>query len=279
MLGGFLAGTVLCTQALAIVPSRPADDYSNIPDRNIFGLRAPSAQPSEIPPPQLPKITLTGITTILGNKRALMLVQAPGSKAGQKELSLILTEGQQQDDIEVLQIDENAGKVKVNNSGTVMTLTFEKDGPKLPSTPAPAKTASPLLPGVVAPPTTGTNTNQLPGTYTSPGLHFPIPSRILRSPASQTPGVLSPTGGGPLPGTSASNTVPAPAAVPASVVANPPSNAEASENPPAEQIVFPEPEVPRPVSPAPLAPIPQQNIQAVAPAPMTPGTLLQNSRP
>ncbi|MGH7967736.1 MAG: hypothetical protein ACREIC_03305, partial [Limisphaerales bacterium] len=35
---------------------------------------------------------------------------------------------------EVLAIDEHAGSVKVNNSGTTLTLTFEKDGAKLPAT-------------------------------------------------------------------------------------------------------------------------------------------------
>ena len=42
----------------------------------------------------------------------------------------------------MLQINEKAGSVKVNNSGTVMVLAFEKDGPVLrnlllPSEPPP----------------------------------------------------------------------------------------------------------------------------------------------
>jgi len=64
-------------------------------------------------------------------------------------LSHILTEGQREGDVEVLQIDERAGKVKVNVAGTLETLTFEKDGPKLPSTPAPG------TPGAAAPGTPG----------------------------------------------------------------------------------------------------------------------------
>jgi hypothetical protein len=58
---------------------------------------------------------------------------------------LILTEGQRQGNVEVLNIDENAGSVRVNNSGTIVTLTFEKDGAKLPNTPPPP-TVPPGLP-------------------------------------------------------------------------------------------------------------------------------------
>ncbi len=130
--------------------------YQAIPERNVFGLRPPPAQAAPTnPPAALPKITLTGITTILGNKRALMKVLPAGLKPAEanKEQSLILTEGQREGEVEVLQIDERVGSVRVNNSGTVMTLTFEKDGAKLPATPAPAAVPSApnALPGVTAP--------------------------------------------------------------------------------------------------------------------------------
>lgn len=65
-----------------------------------------------------------------------------------KELSLILTEGQREGEIEVLQIDETVGSVKVSNSGTVMVLTFENDGAKsVPARPAPP--GAPPLPNLL----------------------------------------------------------------------------------------------------------------------------------
>jgi hypothetical protein len=81
---------------------------------------------------------LTGITTILGNKRALLKVQFP-SKPPQpaKEQSCILSEGQRDGAIKVLQINEKTAIVKVDNSGTVMEITFEKPGPAPPSKPGP----------------------------------------------------------------------------------------------------------------------------------------------
>lgn len=76
-------------------------------------------------PPALPRITLTGITTILGNKRALITVAGPG-KTSQ---SYMLTEGQGEDEIEVLRIDEKKGAVEVRNHGTIQTLSFDDSPP------------------------------------------------------------------------------------------------------------------------------------------------------
>ena len=82
---------------------------------------------------------LTGITTILGNKRALLKVQFPPKPPQPaKEQSYILTEGQRDGSIEVLEINEKTASVKVDNSGTVMEITFEKPSPTPPaSTPRP----------------------------------------------------------------------------------------------------------------------------------------------
>jgi hypothetical protein len=178
---------VLDRSAEAITSDAPIGQYQTIPERNVFGLRPPQqqevAQSREAP---LPKITLTGITTILENKRALMKVAAPGVKPGEvnKELSLILTEGQREGEIEVLQIDEKAGSVKVNNSGTIMLLTFEKDGAKLPPTaPALPVTArgvatAPPLPG--APPAVAgvpTNAYTLPARGSGRNARLPAAAR------------------------------------------------------------------------------------------------------
>jgi hypothetical protein len=118
-----------------------------IPERNAFGLKpAPIPTIVDPPPTPLPKLILTGITTILGNKLALMKAVPPGNPPGRAvtEESLILAEGQREGNVEVLNIDENAGSVRVNNSGSIMTLTFEKDGAKLPNTPPPPATPAGL---------------------------------------------------------------------------------------------------------------------------------------
>jgi len=199
-----LLGLSLCQAARALVPE--PDHYRAIPDRNLFGLRPPQLATNEPPPPQLTKILLTGITTILGDKRALMKTLMPAGKPGEqaKEQSLILSEGQREGEIEVLAIDEHAGSVKVDNSGTIMTLTFDKDGAKLPSAPPspsglaglPAPTNGQPLRGMVQPnPAWGpAHGNSRIRTFPTRNLRTSPPQEIGPSPetAGQAPG--SPTG-------------------------------------------------------------------------------------
>jgi hypothetical protein len=184
--------------------------YESIPARNIFGLKPVEQVQVTNQPRVLPRLILTGITTILGNKRVLMKEVPTGGTAGatNKEESLILTEGQREGPVEVLAIDEKSGSVRVNNSGTEMTLTFEKDGVKLASTPpaAPMPLPPAALPSAASPP--------LPGTADSTMRHFPgrIPRGTLPGQAPEAasgfgagavapqPGAaLPPTGGGPNP--------------------------------------------------------------------------------
>jgi len=199
----------------AIVRDAEPNRFESIPARNIFGLRPVEQAQVTNQPPVLPKLILTGITTILGNKRVLMKALPPAGSPGvtNKEESLILTEGQREGPVEVLAIDEKAGSVRVNNSGTEMTLTFEKDGVKLASTPPPA--TAPPAPGALPSPSMPTTNPPLPGTEANPPTRR-FPGRIPRGTvpaqgadatsgfgagaAAPVPGgVLPPTGGGPTP--------------------------------------------------------------------------------
>ena len=124
-----------------------ATPYQAIVERNVFGLKPPTPPPdpeANKPPP--PKILLQGITTLLGNKRALLKVSVPAKPPEPaKEIPLVLAEGQRDGEIEVLAIDENARTVKVNDYGTVVDLNFESNGVKIAASPVPA--APPNAPG------------------------------------------------------------------------------------------------------------------------------------
>src|SRR5262249_46742107 len=154
--------------------------------RNVFALKAPPPPPdpeANKPPPV--KITLTGITTILGNKRALMKTPAPPGKPGEpakQEMSYILTVGQREGDIEVLDIDEVGGNVKVRNGSIEVTLNIDKDGPKLAATPLPVGAPPGVaVPGRPMPPIPGAAPGITPPTPTrNPG--FSMPTRTLRLP-------------------------------------------------------------------------------------------------
>jgi hypothetical protein len=143
----------------------------------VFGIKPPPppVRPEDIKPP-IPDINLTGITTILGNKRALLKVPAKPPKQP-KEESYILTEGQSEGDIEVLQIDEVAGSVKVNNHGTVQTLDFASNGVKPAGGSAPGTVGAPLhAPGQPL---------NIPGSI--PGGLRQIPPRPIRPPSDPAP--------------------------------------------------------------------------------------------
>jgi hypothetical protein len=110
---------------------------------NVFRLKPPQPPPPEPPPAPLARVKVVGITTFPGDKRALLKVYLPAiPPEPAKEVSCILTVGQREGPIEVLEIDEIAGSVKVKNSGTVMVLTLEKgsprpENPSLPREPPP----------------------------------------------------------------------------------------------------------------------------------------------
>ncbi len=122
-----------------------ANPYHEIVAKNIFRLRPPQPKPVEVITAPLPTLILTGITTILGKKQALLKIRFPASPSNPpKEESCILTEGQRDGPVQVLQIEVKQACVKVNNSGTIMSLTFEKNGPKT-GVPAPRPAWSRLV--------------------------------------------------------------------------------------------------------------------------------------
>ncbi len=121
-----------------VLPNNP---YAPIVVRNVFGLNpAPTNDPTATPAEPPPKITLNGIMSILGRLQALYKV-AGTAKAGQppKDESYILGEGQRQDEIEVIQIDEKANLVTFNNHGTVQEIPLAKANASAGSTPTSAQ--------------------------------------------------------------------------------------------------------------------------------------------
>ncbi len=116
-----------CSSAHGAGATVPRNPYHEISDRNLFGLRPPPPPRTEQLVTEPPKVLLTGITTILGDTRALLKVQFPARPSQPvKEESCILAEGQRQGSLEVLEINEKAATVKVDDAGTVMMITFEK---------------------------------------------------------------------------------------------------------------------------------------------------------
>jgi len=166
---GVLNAVLLDSPAAANAPASSAFPYRAITERNIFGLKPPPP-PGSVEPPKAPApdLNLTGITTILGRKQALLKAPAKAPQRPKDEY-YILSEGEREGDIEVLAIDEVAAKVTLNNHGTVQTLDFVNNGLKVPSGGAPPQVANaaPTIPSPIHP--------------SLPGLRQ-IPNRQIREP-------------------------------------------------------------------------------------------------
>jgi len=137
-----LAGVLLSASTIVVTSLGSAENpYSAIVERNVFNLRPPPPpiNPADLVPKKpAPKITLTGITTILGKK--VTFLTTPPTKPGAPPESIMLAEGQAQNDIEVKTIDEKAGVVQVVNHGEPETLDFETNGAKPSGAPGGAQT-------------------------------------------------------------------------------------------------------------------------------------------
>jgi len=161
-------------------PLSSADTVSNpyqpIVLRNPFGIKPvpePIAQVKEGPPVALPKVILTGITTMFGPPKALIeITEAEPGKAANIRRP-ILREGEKDGTVEVISIDPANASVRIKNSGFETNLNFEvaKSG-SVPGGPPP------LASGLVAP-------NVPPVAGAAPGAH---PAAAATFPGMNAPG-------------------------------------------------------------------------------------------
>jgi hypothetical protein len=142
----FAGGLALAGSLRANEVVLPGNPYAVVVTRNIFGLNPPPVvDPNAVVVEPPVKIIPNGIMTILGQLQVLFKVAAkPGSK--DKDANYILTEGQSQDDIEVVKINEKAGSVTFNNHGIVQELPLIVASPtSTPSEPTVGNPAKPVI--------------------------------------------------------------------------------------------------------------------------------------
>ena len=149
------SGLVLNAGARADDGVLPNNPYAPVVVRNMFGLNplpTNDVNASQVDPP--PKITPNGIMSIFGQLQVLYKVALPAKPPEQaaRDVPYILSEGQRQDDIEVVQIDEKNGLVTFNNHGTVQELPLVKASAPAgsPSTPGPGRAVA-IQSGLTAP--------------------------------------------------------------------------------------------------------------------------------
>ncbi len=132
----FASGLALNTGLCADNGLPPNNPYAPIVARNIFGLNPPQANGPPTAPEPPSKITPDGIMTIFGTPQVLFNVAVPPRPpTPATEKSYILSEGQRQDDIEVVHIDEKGSIVTFNNHGVVQEIPLVKAPPITTPTP------------------------------------------------------------------------------------------------------------------------------------------------
>jgi hypothetical protein len=133
MLPHVIALLVMALGGAALLAATASNPYREIVARNVFALKAPSSSSEaetikRAPPP----LILTGIVTF-GVKRALMTKPSTPSRSSVQTApqSFIVAEGQRDGGVEVVEINERLGAVKVIYEGTPITLHFEANGSTL----------------------------------------------------------------------------------------------------------------------------------------------------
>jgi hypothetical protein len=127
------AGLLLAAPLAAVPAPDTGQPYSKITERNVFNLKPPAPPPTVAPPPQpTSNVKLTGILTILAAKKAVLQIADPGKAPESK----ILKEGEREGEVEVLEINEIEGTVRIKNREQEVLLNFQDHGVKPPTAPA-----------------------------------------------------------------------------------------------------------------------------------------------
>ena len=153
----FIAAALLLSASAWVQDAAAADKpYASIISRNMFGLLPipppPSANAGPPAEPK-PKITPNGIMMLFGKLEALFKVASKG-KAGQPpgDVPYVLAEGEMQDGITVVKINQAEGTVTFDNHGEIQPLALV----------AAANTTSPAAPGGGPAQGAGSNPGQPP---------------------------------------------------------------------------------------------------------------------
>lgn len=154
--GGALLGVSLmsCVGETTMAADNP---YLSLTNRNAFGIKPPPPPPEPAPPPPPPpspppNVFLTGVSHSGGLKKAYLAINRPGGKQPDYET---VREGQEFEDIKILEIDAAAGRVKTEIAGKEITLSFAENGLKatggVPAAPGGVPPKNPNVPVPAAP--------------------------------------------------------------------------------------------------------------------------------
>lgn len=109
--------------ALAVNPI--AERFTTIAARNAFHLNPLAPIIGTTPPPNRSKVSLQGVTTILGRPLVLLTIEPFSKSPGFSESSCLLAQGDSRFEVVVLEIDVKLGTVRLNNLGEEQILVLK----------------------------------------------------------------------------------------------------------------------------------------------------------
>jgi hypothetical protein len=185
-----LALTGLALQAFAVTSDGGRNPYQVVVERNIFDLKpVPVVDPTPQQPPTPPaKLTLQGITEMLGKRQVLLkILEQPKPGEQPKERALIMDEGERRGIVTVLEINPKLRTVKFDNGGTPQTLELTNAPTRLAGS-IPGAPPGPMpMPGMpppgfpgIPPPQAAVPTAAVPN-YTGRRTPANLPARPLRT--------------------------------------------------------------------------------------------------
>jgi len=121
-----------------ILPAGTVENsYLSIAARNVFGLSPPQKGPAEPPTALSTRVRLVGITTLCGKWALLKIYLPPQPPEPARQVAYNLEAGQRAGPLELLEIDEQEGSVKLRISGIIMVLTLDGESGRfrMPSQP------------------------------------------------------------------------------------------------------------------------------------------------
>ncbi|MGC3957316.1 MAG: hypothetical protein QM813_04925 [Verrucomicrobiota bacterium] len=115
----------LCVLLFTIHGATASEDFATIARRNVFGLSTLKPKPEIEVKPQLPVVTLQGLSALLDRRQALLKIQG-GAKPNPTEMCCILGEGQERNGVKILRIDMESGTVWFTNQGAEQVLAIRR---------------------------------------------------------------------------------------------------------------------------------------------------------
>jgi hypothetical protein len=117
---------LICCSLSSVPPSAVAStEFSTIVGKNVFRLSPPKPERNAEVKPELPVVSLQGLSMLLNSRQALLGIQTSRKAAG-PGINCVLSEAQEQNGVRILRIDTQTATVWLTNQGVEQILSLKR---------------------------------------------------------------------------------------------------------------------------------------------------------